>query len=137
MKLMMASARNDSRSAPATSLRPAMPVVIWPGNSAIVLVILASLGSSPARMSAGSVMNEPPPASAFCAPAHSPAASSSAMVVRSSGAVVAESMDAGFAVWRAAWPAILVMMGLGALARGGHKGMQGSGHLARSFDVER
>jgi hypothetical protein len=46
-------------------------------------------------------------------------------------------MDAGFAVWRAAWPAILVMMGLGALARGGHKEMQGSGHLARSFDVER
>ena len=80
-KAMMASARNDRRSAPDTSDRPAQPVVIWPGNSAIVEVMLASFGSTPAATSAARVMNEPPPASAFWAPAQSPATSSRSIMV--------------------------------------------------------
>ena len=79
-KAMIASDRNDSRSAPETSERPARPVVICPGNSAIVDVMLASFGSSPAAISAGRVMNDPPPASAFCTPAHRPAANSRSII---------------------------------------------------------
>ncbi len=66
-------ARKDSDSAPRTSLRPASPVASWPGNMAIVDVMLAARASMPVRMRAGKVTNEPPPASAFCTPAQSPA----------------------------------------------------------------
>src|SRR6185312_5308138 len=76
-RLTANSARNDSRSAPETSRRPARPVVTWPGKRAMVEVMLAARASMPERISAGSVTNEPPPASAFCTPAQSPAASSS------------------------------------------------------------
>src|SRR6185312_12456938 len=39
------------------------------GNSATVEVMLAARASIPVSISEGSVRNEPPPASAFCAPA--------------------------------------------------------------------
>ena len=81
-KEINASARKLSRSAPDTSLRPAIPVVIWPGNSAMVLVIFANFGSSPASISAGRVTKDPPPANAFCAPAQSPAKNSTAKPVK-------------------------------------------------------
>ncbi len=51
------------------SERPVKPVTIWAGNSATVDVMLAARASMPVSISDGSVMNEPPPASAFCAPA--------------------------------------------------------------------
>jgi hypothetical protein len=73
IRLIANRALNESCCAPLTSVRPASPVVTWPGNSATVEVIFAARASSPARMSAGRVMNDPPPASAFCAPAQSPA----------------------------------------------------------------
>src|SRR3954471_4347480 len=73
IRLITNRALNESRCAPLTRARPASPVVTWPGNSATVEVIFAARASSPARMSAGRVMNDPPPASAFCAPAQSPA----------------------------------------------------------------
>ena len=55
------------------SARPVKPVTSWAGNSATVEVMLAARASMPVSISDGSVMNEPPPASAFCAPAHSEA----------------------------------------------------------------
>ena len=64
-RLITKSARNDSCSAPETNLRPASPVVTWPGKRAMVEVMLAALASIPERISAGSVTNEPPPASPF------------------------------------------------------------------------
>ena len=54
------------------SSRPVMPMTICAGNSATVEVMLAARASMPVNISAGSVMNEPPPASAFCAPAQRP-----------------------------------------------------------------
>ena len=48
-RLSAASARNDSRSAPATRLRPAHPVVTCPGNNATVEVMFASRGSKPGQ----------------------------------------------------------------------------------------
>ena len=69
----MNSARKDSLPTPETRLRPASPEVTWPGNSATVDVMLAASGDMPETISAGNVMNEPPPASVFCRPAHKPA----------------------------------------------------------------
>src|SRR5215469_6865444 len=76
-RLISNSARNDSRSAPEMSDRLASPVVTWPGNRAMVEVMFAVRASRPERISAGSVTNEPPPASAFWVPAQRPAATSS------------------------------------------------------------
>jgi hypothetical protein len=45
-------------------------VVTWPGNRARVEAILAALASRPVSIKAGRVKKEPPPAKAFCAPAH-------------------------------------------------------------------
>ena len=75
-RLMMTSAFSESRSAPVATRAPAYPVATCPGNSAIVEVMLAALGSRPARTSIPSVTNDPPPASAFWAPAQMPAAMS-------------------------------------------------------------
>src|SRR3954468_24030729 len=72
-RLIANSARKESCGAPLAKLRAASPDVTWPGNSATVDVMLAARGSSPARTRAGRVTNDPPPASAFCAPAQSPA----------------------------------------------------------------
>ena len=55
------------------SARPVNPMTTWEGNSATVEVMLAARASMPVSMSAGNVMNDPPPASAFCTPAHSEA----------------------------------------------------------------
>src|SRR5271165_3823373 len=49
--------------------RPVKPVTICAGNSAMVEVMLAARASMPVSINDGSVMKEPPPASAFCAPA--------------------------------------------------------------------
>ena len=65
MRLMMTSARKERPAAPETSLRPVQPVAICAGNSAMVEVMLAARASMPVSISDGSVMNEPPPASAF------------------------------------------------------------------------
>src|SRR5271163_3632013 len=54
----------------SASARPVKPVTSWAGNSATVEVMLAARGSMPVSISDGRVMNEPPPASAFCVPAH-------------------------------------------------------------------
>ena len=53
----------------SASARPVKPVTSWAGNSATVEVMLAARASMPVSISDGRVMNEPPPASAFCAPA--------------------------------------------------------------------
>ena len=45
------------------------PVTSWAGKSATVEVMFAARASMPVSISDGRVMNEPPPASAFCAPA--------------------------------------------------------------------
>ena len=52
-RLMTNRARNDKAPIPALPSRPAQPVVIWPGKSATVEVMLAARGSSPDRISAG------------------------------------------------------------------------------------
>src|ERR1700722_6755015 len=52
------------------SVRPVKPVTSCAGNSATVEVMLAARASMPVSISDGRVMNEPPPASAFCTPAH-------------------------------------------------------------------
>ena len=54
----------------SASARPVKPVTSWAGNSATVEVMLAARASMPVSISDGRVMNEPPPASAFCVPAH-------------------------------------------------------------------
>jgi hypothetical protein len=46
------------------------PVTSCAGNSATVEVMLAARASMPVSISDGRVTNEPPPASAFCTPAH-------------------------------------------------------------------
>ena len=53
--------------------RPVRPMTICEGNNATVEVMLAARASMPVSISDGSVMNEPPPANAFWAPAHSDA----------------------------------------------------------------
>ena len=68
-RLITAKALKLRPSAPETWLRPAMPVAIWPGNRATVDVMLAALAPMPNNSNAGNVMNEPPPARAFWAPA--------------------------------------------------------------------
>ncbi len=77
IRLMTRRARNGSRPAPLTSRRAIQPPASWPGKSATVDVMFAALASMPVRISAGRVMNEPPPASWFCAPAHTAAPNSS------------------------------------------------------------
>ena len=67
IKLIATRARNDSRPAPLTSRRAIQPPVSWPGKSATVEVMFAARASMPVRISAGRVMNEPPPANWFCA----------------------------------------------------------------------
>src|SRR5208282_5263009 len=49
--------------------RPVNPVTSCAGNSATVEVMFAARASMPVSISEGRVMNDPPPASAFCAPA--------------------------------------------------------------------
>ena len=72
-RLMITSALKDSPAAPVTRLRPVSAVAICAGNRAMVEVMLAARASMPVNISAGRVTNEPPPASAFCTPAHSAA----------------------------------------------------------------
>ena len=67
---MITSARKGSPPAPATCRRPPQLEVIWPGKSATVDVILAASAVIPVNISAGRVRNVPPPARAFCTPAH-------------------------------------------------------------------
>src|SRR5271157_4026967 len=50
-------------------LLPVNPVTSCAGNSATVEVMFAARASMPVSISEGRVMNDPPPASAFCAPA--------------------------------------------------------------------
>ncbi len=57
----------------SASARPVKPVTSWAGNRATVEVMLAARASMPVSISDGRVMNEPPPASAFCVPAQSEA----------------------------------------------------------------
>src|ERR1700722_4722201 len=52
------------------SARPVKPVTSWAGNRATVEGMLAARASMPVSLSDGRGMNEPPPASAFCTPAH-------------------------------------------------------------------
>ena len=42
------------------------------GNNAMVDVMFAASGLSPANNKVGKVMNEPPPANVFCVPAYRP-----------------------------------------------------------------
>src|SRR5271166_111044 len=53
----------------SASDRPVNPVTSCAGKSAIVEVMLAARASIPVSISEGRVRNDPPPASAFCAPA--------------------------------------------------------------------
>ena len=46
----------------------------------MVEVMLAARASIPVNISAGKVMNDPPPASAFCAPAHTDAMNSTSKI---------------------------------------------------------
>jgi hypothetical protein len=57
-------------AAPETFLRPVRPVAACAGKSAIVEVMFAARASMPVSISAGKVMKVPPPANAFCIPAH-------------------------------------------------------------------
>src|SRR5271166_1300179 len=68
-RLMRVSVRIVRPGGLFASARPVKPVTSWAGNSATVEVMLAARASMPVSISDGSVMNEPPPASAFCAPA--------------------------------------------------------------------
>ena len=69
IRLTTARIRKLRPSAPDTWRRPVNPVATWPGNNAIVEVTLAALAPMPNSRRAGKVMKEPPPASAFWAPA--------------------------------------------------------------------
>ena len=63
--------RNDSPAAPATCSRPAKLEVTWPGNSAMVEVMLAAQRAVMlVSINAGRVKKVPPPANAFWMPAH-------------------------------------------------------------------
>jgi hypothetical protein len=70
MRLMTNNLRIVSPVGLAASARPVKPVTSCAGNSATVEVMLAARASMPVNISDGRVMNEPPPASAFCTPAH-------------------------------------------------------------------
>ena len=70
IRLMANIVRIVSPAGPLASARPVKPVTSCAGKSATVEVMLAARASMPVSISDGSVMNEPPPASAFCAPAH-------------------------------------------------------------------
>src|ERR1700677_2653782 len=70
MRLMMNNLRIVSPLGLAASARPVKPVTSCAGNNATVEVMLAARASMPVSISDGRVMNEPPPASAFCVPAH-------------------------------------------------------------------
>ena len=66
---MAKSAVIDRPGGLRASDRPVKPVTSCAGNNATVEVMLAARASMPVSISDGRVMNEPPPASAFCAPA--------------------------------------------------------------------
>src|SRR5271166_3393637 len=68
-RLMRVSVRIVRPGGLFASARPVKPVTSWAGNSAMVEVMLAARASMPVSISDGRVMNEPPPASAFCVPA--------------------------------------------------------------------
>jgi hypothetical protein len=70
MRLMMNSLRIGSPVGAPASVRPVKPVRSCAGKSATVEVMLAARASIPVNISDGRVMNAPPPASAFCTPAH-------------------------------------------------------------------
>jgi len=72
-------ARRSSPGTGAKSRRKAKALASVPGNSATVEETLAITGGSPAATIAGKLTNDPPPATAFIAPAISPAAASRAM----------------------------------------------------------
>jgi len=74
--------QNESPPAPLTRRRPAKPEVTCPGKRATVEVMLAASGVMPVSIKTGKVMNEPPPANAFCSPAHKPAMKTSTMTMK-------------------------------------------------------
>ena len=80
-RLITAIALNDNGPTPETCDLPLQLEVNCPGNSATVEVILADSAVMPVSISAGRVRNVPPPASAFCMPAHNAAAKRSAKVI--------------------------------------------------------
>ena len=73
-RLRISSAKVATPSSGWTSSRYAHELASVPGNRATVLDALATVGGSPASVSAGKVTNVPPPATAFMAPATNPAA---------------------------------------------------------------
>ncbi len=75
-RLSTTRVRTFSPPAPDSMLRPTQPVVTWPGNRAMVEAMLAARASRPENIRAGRVTNEPPPARAFCTPAHRATANS-------------------------------------------------------------
>src|SRR6185437_2398997 len=131
-RLITKSARNESRSAPDTILRPARPVVTWPGKRAMVEVMLAARASIPARISAGKVTNEPPPASAFWTPAQRPAARSSNHI----GPRMARRSSDGKANL-AGRPASGVVRGHRLEQFLGHVGAMDAGHVAKADHADR
>src|SRR5208337_3097253 len=66
---MTNSTGNDRPGGLLESDRPVKPVTSWAGNSATVEVMFAARASMPVSISEGKVMKDPPPASAFWAPA--------------------------------------------------------------------
>lgn len=72
MKLIRKSCLKLVWRTPETKFLPAMLEVSCDGESAMVEVMLAESGSSPASINAGKVIKEPPPAKTFCAPAYTP-----------------------------------------------------------------
>lgn len=69
-RLIAAIVLNDSCPVPSTARRPDQPEATCPGNRATVDVMFANLGSRPLKIRAGRVRKDPPPAMAFCPPAH-------------------------------------------------------------------
>src|SRR5574337_1247509 len=69
MRLMTKSLVMVSPGGVSACARPVTPVTTCAGNSATVEVMLAARASIPVSISDGRVMKDPPPASAFCAPA--------------------------------------------------------------------
>ncbi len=134
--LIANNARNDSLPAPCTMFRLAHPVVTWPGNSATVDVMFAASGDIPDRISAGSVTNEPPPASAFCRPAHRPARMRRASIGAGGAKVAGSHAGGGHARWsldgNAGWPARKSgqARGFGRAGRGRRGGRRGLRHAA-------
>jgi hypothetical protein len=70
IRLIANSLRIVSPVGVPASARPVKPVTSCAGNSATVEVMLAARASIPVSINDGRVTNDPPPASAFCTPAH-------------------------------------------------------------------